>query len=109
VKGGIMYEPIIDILAYLGSQRDYSYIDRLGNAIDEISIMEAVRDAVRSFYTLCEKPESNCPSIDPQELEKSINALVATINTKPRDQIVKLARELSLKAYAKIKSLETSK
>ncbi|ADG91077.1 hypothetical protein [Thermosphaera aggregans] len=103
-----MFEPIVSILAYLGSQKDYSYIDRLGNAIDEISIMEALRDAVRSFITICEKPESKCPSIDFQELDKSLNTLLAVISSKPREQVIKMARELSLKAYAKIKTFETS-
>lgn len=104
-----MYEPIVTILAYLGSQRDYSYIDRLGNAIDEVSIMEAVRDAVRAFFTVCEQPEANCPSIDASELEKSLNALTAVVQAKPRHYVVRLARELSLKAYAKIKILEEAK
>jgi CRISPR-associated protein Csa5 len=111
--GGTMFEPIVSILAYLGSQKDYSYIDRLGNAIDEISIMEALRDAVRSFITKCEEPESKCPSIDFQELDKSLNTLLEKISPKHQKQVIKLeviklARELSLKAYAKIKTFETS-
>ena len=103
-----MFEPIIDMLAFLGSQKDYSYIDRLGNALDEISILEAIRDAMRAFYATCGSEGTNCPQIDAQKLQDDVNILTSIIQNKPRFQVLQLARELSLKSYARIKNFELS-
>ncbi|MEM4624505.1 MAG: hypothetical protein QXR24_03820 [Thermosphaera sp.] len=106
---------IIEILAFLGAKKDYSYIDRLGNALDEISIMEAIRDAIRAYFALCrERPGSvdldegrvvMCPSITDAELERAVNMLASMLQNRPRTEIVKLARELSMRAYARIPSM----
>lgn len=107
-----VFEPIIQVLAFLGVQKDYSYIDRLGNALDEVSILESVRDALRAYHATCGEKEEcievregvgiKCPNINWEELEKSINALAAMLSTKSRPEIVRLSRELATKAYATI-------
>lgn len=109
---------VVEILAFLGAQKDYSYIDRLGNALDEISIMEAIRDAIRAYYALCrEGPGSvdlgggkivKCPQVSDADLEKAVNTLASMLQNRPRTEIVKLARELSMRAYARIPSLIVS-
>lgn len=106
---------IVEILAFLAAQKDYSYIDRLGNALDEISIMESIRDAIRAYYALCRESSGcidigggkgvKCPQISDASLEKAVNTLSVMLANKPRTDVVKLARELSLKAYARMPSV----
>jgi len=111
---GSMYEQIIEVLSFLGSTGDYSYLDRLGNAIDEISILEALRDAIRAYYTNCLDKracmeydrESRigvlCPELKPEDLEQVVSQITAKLGKASRVEIIKLSRELALKAYAKI-------
>jgi len=109
-----MYEQIIEVLSFLGSTGDYSYLDRLGNAIDEISILEALRDAIRAYYTNCldkracieydreSKIGVLCPEFKPEDLEQVVSQITAKLGKASRVEIIKLSRELALKAYAKI-------
>ncbi len=109
-----MYEHVIEVLSFLGATGDYSYLDRLGNAIDEISVLEALRDAIRAYYTNClrervciEYDRENklgvlCPEFKSEELEQVISHITAKISKASRVEIIKLSRELALKAYAKI-------
>jgi len=109
------FDQIIEVLAFLGATRDYSYIDRLGNSVDEVSILEAVRDALRAYYTWCGSPPKpgdikevsgglkvKCPDVKLDELSKAVDVLANYIAGKSRVEQVKLARELSLRAYARI-------
>ena len=109
-----MYEHIIQVLSFLGAIGDYSYLDRLGNAIDEISVLEALRDAIRAYYTNClgkracvEYNRENklgvlCPEIKSEELEQAVSQITAKISKASRVEIIKMSREFALKAYAKI-------
>ncbi|MGC8987947.1 hypothetical protein [Infirmifilum sp.] len=109
-----MYSEIIEILAFLGAVGDYSYIDRIGNAIDEVTLMESVRDAIRAYYTNCLEEakcvvydkEKNlgvqCPSIDRDSIEKAVSAMLDKLSKSTRVEMIKLSREIALKAYAKI-------
>lgn len=109
-----MYERIIDILSFLGALGDYSYLDRLGNAIDEVSVLEALRDAIRAYYTNCLNVDKCkvydrdkgvgvfCPEIKPEELEETVSQVVSKISRISRVELIKLSRELALRAYAKI-------
>jgi len=103
------FDQIIEVLAFLGATGDYSYIDRLGNSIDDVSILEAVRDALRAYYTLCVSPSRHgetkvrCPDDKLLDgLSKAVDDLANYIAGKSRVEQVKLARELSLRAYARI-------
>ena len=115
IHSGSPYNVIIDILAFLGALRNYSYIDRLGNAIDELSIYESISEAIRTFYSICGRNEKKdicvkisdelkikCPEIKYDKLIKATDMISKEINTKSRAEIIKLARELALKAYAEI-------
>jgi len=109
-----MYEHIIEVLSFLGATGDYSYLDRLGNAIDEISVLEALRDAIRAYYTNClgeracveydreSKLGVLCPEFKPEELEQAVSQIAVKLSKASRVEIIKLSRELALKAYAKI-------
>jgi len=107
-----MFEQILDLLSFLGALGDYSYIDRLGNAIDEITVLESLRDAIRAYYTNCLKDRRCieysknvgvlCPEISSEDLEKTISVISAKLATTSRVEIIRLSRELSLKAYARI-------
>jgi CRISPR-associated protein Csa5 len=107
-----MFEQILDLLSFLGVLGDYSYIDRLGNAIDEVTILESLRDAIRAYYTNCLREKKCieysenvgvlCPDISSEELEKAVSVISAKLATINRVEIIKLSRELALKAYARI-------
>jgi CRISPR-associated protein Csa5 len=109
-----MYERVIDILSFLGALGDYSYLDRLGNAIDEVSVLEALRDAIRAYYTNCLEGDRCkvydrergigvlCPDIKPEELEETVSQVVSRISRISRVELIRLSRELALRAYAKI-------
>ena len=106
------FKPIIDILAFLGSQKYYSYIDRLGNALDEISILEAINDAIRDFYSMCGSKQTECPQIDSGKLQDAVKELTDMIQDSEKStrfQVLQFARELSLNSYAHIKNFVPSK
>ncbi|MEZ0394292.1 MAG: hypothetical protein ABWK00_04530 [Desulfurococcaceae archaeon] len=107
-----MYEQIVQVLAFLGAQRDYSYIDRIGNAIDETTIMESVRDSLRAYYALCSEAGKcidvgkgrgiRCPELKKEDLERAVNSLAAMVGRGSRVDIIRLSREIAMKAYAAI-------
>ncbi|MEM1617381.1 hypothetical protein [Desulfurococcus sp.] len=111
---------IVDILAFLGAVGDYGYIDRLGNAIDEVTFMEAVRDSIRAYYTNClgekkcveydreKKAGVLCPDLKPGQLEKIISSILDTISKASRVDVIKLSRKIALEAYAKIPGVRES-
>lgn len=113
-----MYENIVKILAFLGAKRDYSAIDRLGNAIDEISFYEAIRDAIRAYNSYCKESGSGqqiqgesdqeipCPQIDAQNLINEIDKINSVLAAQDKLKIIKLSRELAVKSYAKIPLLK---
>jgi len=104
----------VEILSFLGAIEEYSYIDRIGNAIDEISVLEALKDAVRAYYTNCMKEKKcveynrelklgvYCPDVKPEELDQIISSISARVGKVSRIELIKLSRELALKAYARI-------
>ncbi|AFL66899.1 hypothetical protein [Desulfurococcus amylolyticus] len=105
---------IVDILAFLGALGDYGYIDRLGNAIDEVTFMEAIRDSIRAYYTNCldekkcveydktRKAGVLCLDLKSDQLEKIVNSILDTISNVSKVDIIKLSRKIALEAYAKI-------
>lgn len=107
-------EDITNLLAFLGALGDYSYIDRIGNAIDEVTLTESLRDAIRAFYTNClqerkcveydreQKLGVLCPEISPGKLNEVIAWISSHISKATRVEIIKLSREIALKSYAKI-------
>lgn len=106
---------IVQVLGFLGSLREYSYIDRLGNIIDEIAFKEAIRDAIRSYYALCLDKTGKekcveyekgigveCFDISKDELEKEISQILDKLSKSTRIEIIESSREMALKAYAAI-------
>lgn len=106
-----LLEDLIMILGFNGAIGDYSYIDRLGNAIDEISVIEAIKDAIRAYYTNCSKTSKCieydrehkqgvlCPEISSERLNNAISWLISQITNSTRIDVIKLSREIALKSY----------
>ncbi len=115
-----MFDELIDILGFLGALGDYSYIDRLGNAIDESTMIESLKDAIRMYHTVLNRCKNNCYEVnegeyivcvrvEPDKLEESLNKLLAMIASKPRIGQVKLAREIATKSYARLLKIRNTK
>ncbi|MEM4958677.1 MAG: hypothetical protein QXX12_02250 [Nanopusillaceae archaeon] len=102
----------MEVLGFLGALKNYSYIDRLGNAVDEVTVEEALRDAIRAYLSQCgENPETcieidenqgvKCVELDPSALEQSVYVLLASIR-KSKIELLKTSRSIALEAYAAI-------
>jgi len=107
---------LVKVLGFLGAMRDYSYVDRLSAALDEISVYETLKDAIRTYLSLCfskqevelgEGERILCPQIDSERLETEVNEIISHVKGKPGGEIVKITRELTLQAYAAIPVLES--
>ncbi|MEM0340423.1 MAG: hypothetical protein QXV55_04300 [Acidilobaceae archaeon] len=108
---------LVKILAFFAAQRNYGYIDRIGNALDEITVYEAIKDAVRDYHSLCtDKPAQErvvevkiggttfklrCPNIEPEDIEKSVISFKKRIEGKSSADIVKETRNLYIEVMAK--------
>jgi len=114
-------EVVIEVLSFLGALGDYSYLDRLGNAIDEVSVLEALRDAIRAYHTNClegkvcveydreKKLGVLCPDIKPEELASAVSQLADRISRAEirRVDLIRMSREIALKAYARIPEIRS--
>ena len=103
---------LVEILAFLGAMRDYSYIDRLATALNETSVYEALKDAVRAYLSLCPPDGSGwveykdkryeCPKVAGDELEREVEDVLKAVKGRSGAEIVKYSRELAMRAYAAI-------
>jgi len=107
-----LLDEFVKLLGFLGALRDYSYIDRVGNAIDEVTLLEALKDAVRAYFTNCIDQKDaciqydagvgvKCPEIQPEDLERAV-AIAIGESKKSRIDLSRFSRSMALKAYAAI-------
>ncbi|MFN7106384.1 MAG: hypothetical protein ACK4M3_07380, partial [Pyrobaculum sp.] len=95
-------DALVDVLAYFAAQKNYGYIDRIGNALDEMTIHEAIRDALRDYHSLCvDRQQANCPNIDLGDVEKATNMIISELREKSGGEIVRVARQIAVKALAR--------
>ena len=108
-------EALVNVLGFFSALRNYGYVDRLGNALDEVTAIEAVKDAIRDFHSLCidskdkcvetrvdsEEIKFKCPEISPEDLMNDFNEFLNNIEGKPGDVIVRVTRRIALAALAK--------
>ncbi|MEM0470454.1 MAG: hypothetical protein QXH02_03595 [Desulfurococcaceae archaeon] len=110
---------LVQMLGFLGALRNYGYIDRLGNAIDEITVEEALRDAIRAYLSQCGENEETCVEIDegvgvkcikldPAALERSVDVLLARIR-KSKIELLKTSRSIALEAYTVIPDIRENR
>lgn len=108
----MLLEPIVEVFAFYAATRNYGYIDRLANALDEVTAYEAVRDALRDFYSQCvdrqdkcievsESLKILCPEVELGELERAVRDFLKRIEGKPGDAIVRETREIALLALGR--------
>jgi len=105
------YDLVVEMLGFLTATRDYSFVDRVGNALDNIVVMDAVKDALRAYLSLCvhsadkrvevsEGKYIQCPELDPEELDKQVNALLNEVRELKGGELVKIARDLATRALS---------
>ncbi|MCE4628243.1 MAG: hypothetical protein F7C34_03740 [Desulfurococcales archaeon] len=97
---------IADVLAYFAAKKRYAYVDMLGNALDNIIALEALKDAIRDFKSSCiDNPGSDdeavCPSVRPEELERAGEILASTLARSDTKQLILVTREIAVKALAR--------
>ncbi len=97
-----MRDVLVEVLAFFAAQRNYGYIDRLGNALDEVTAYEALRDALRDYYSICvDRKQECCPDINPEDLENAIKYFISHLSGKGGDVIVRETRKIALEALAR--------
>lgn len=98
-------DTLVDILAYFVAARNYSYVDILSNALDPLTAMEAIINALRDFETSCLKSgqrneEVICPSIKPSDLEKALRIAESQIR-EPGENLFHFTRKIAMRAFAR--------
>lgn len=105
-------EEVTKLLGFLGALKDYSYIDRVGNAIDEVTLLEALKDAIRAYHTRCIDQKDacieydvgvgvKCPELRAEDLERAV-AIAISESRKSRIELSRFSRSVALRAYAAI-------
>ncbi|MCE4602529.1 MAG: hypothetical protein F7C08_02985 [Desulfurococcales archaeon] len=97
---------IADILAYFAAKKRYSYVDMLGNALDNIIALEALKDAIRDFKSSCiDHPgtdeEAICPHISAEDLERAAQILSSTLAKSDTKELILVTREIYVRALAR--------
>ncbi|MDW8082666.1 MAG: hypothetical protein RMI56_02590 [Sulfolobales archaeon] len=112
-------DPLVEVLAFYAAMRNYGYIDRLSNALNEVAVYEALNDILRDYYSQCVDREDKCvevsanvkyrcPTFDARALEDAIVKFMERVRGQPGYVLVRETRELALAAYArKPKALES--
>lgn len=106
--------PLIEILAAFAAARKYSYLDRIGNSLEPLTALEALKDALRDFDSTCGKESSNyidrdeaknlcvpCPKVDNEDLYKAVNSIEELITKKDRRKFLEEIRRLAISALSK--------
>ncbi len=76
-------DALVDVLAAFVAARRYSYVDRVGNSLEPLTALEALRDALRDFESSCrgggylEEDRARgvcvrCPEVSPSDLERAV-------------------------------------
>lgn len=114
---------LVAVLAFFAALRDYGYVDRLGNSLDEVTALEAVKDAVRDFHTLCldseekcvetkvggEEIKLRCPEVTAERLAMDFDEFVRAIEGRSGSTIVRITRRIALEALAEKELLRGTK
>ena len=97
---------IADVLAYFAAKKRYGYVDMIGNALDNIIALEALKDAIRDFKSSCiDNPGSDeeavCPSIEPEKLDWAGDVLASILAQGDTKRLILVTREIAVKALAR--------
>jgi hypothetical protein len=99
--------PLADVLGFFAAARVYGYLDVVGNAIDEVTVLQALEDALRDFKATCidRRPDPRevgayCPRVSYRQLEEAVEAArrAASIGG---GCLVRFTRHLALQALAR--------
>lgn len=100
-------EPLIQVLSYFAAQKMYIYVDTLTNALDVITVVDTINNALRDFKSNCidrvpSEDEIRCPEIDLDKLEQSVNNFNDIIDEfdKRPSEVILFFRRMASKALA---------
>jgi CRISPR type I-A-associated protein Csa5 len=87
----LRYSNIVKILAYLGANKNYNYVDRIANALDSSSVYEALKDSMRAYLSECvggmEKAEEK------REIEEERKVTLEQTTLEEEKQVGKITLE----------------
>lgn len=106
-------DSIIDVLAYFVAARNYGYVDIIANALDPLTVREALINALRDFEAACTTGRERssekcavCPKISEEELEKAVGIIEAKLSGGA-SEFMTYTRSLALKALARAPKFRT--
>ena len=102
---------LIEILAAFAAARKYSYVDRIGNSLEQLTALEALKDALRDLDSTCREGgfieidrERNicvpCPSVSSEDLKNSVGFFEAMMR-KGRREFLELTRKIAARALSR--------
>lgn len=117
------FSGLVTVLAFFAALRNYGYVDRLGNSLDEVTALEAIKDAIRDFHTVCldskekcvetkvggEEIKLRCPEVTAERLARDFDEFVRAIEGRPGNVIVRITRRIALEALAEKELLRGAK
>ncbi|GAB6148790.1 hypothetical protein JCM10135_13320 [Stetteria hydrogenophila] len=105
--------PVKDVLAFFAAMRNYGYLDIIGNALEEVTVLEALGNALRDFRSTCIDASAEtkarlarekvvCPNVKPEELENAVNAFIAIMKKRAENgTLVNFLREVYVESLAR--------
>ncbi|MCX8196625.1 MAG: hypothetical protein N3F67_06110 [Acidilobaceae archaeon] len=110
------YNSIVRVLAFHVKQKNYAYTDILSNALNVDAVEHALYDAMRDYLSLCtSQPQQKAQQKEPQQkemeeccpspeevkyIERDIQRLFEEHRERPLIELLRLSRELAIKAVA---------
>ncbi|MCE4611273.1 MAG: hypothetical protein F7B17_04805 [Desulfurococcales archaeon] len=103
--------PLVEVLAAFAAARNYSYVDRVGNSLELLTALEAIKDALRDLDSTCnrdryiERDEASnlcvpCPQVSSEDLRNAVNFIQA-MAAKGRREFLEVTRKLATNALSR--------
>lgn len=104
----------MEVLAYFAANRNYSYVDGIANALDGLTAIEVLNNAVRDFISECihkqrgggseREGKVSCPGFSSEDLRRlagELRDLEEAISSARGGELVLFLRRLAGAAYSR--------